>query len=379
MNRNRRNAGSRVCPGALLVLSALALTECGERGRGEEPRSRTAASPASADTLTLAERRGIPGRIVFVSERDGNPEVYLTAPTGEGVRRLTSGPAADYPAAVSPDGSALLVVSVTEAAGEHVERLESYPLEGGAPATLVGGTSRARAPSWSPDGRWLVYESDRASFRDLFRVDRDGRGARRLTRNPEGNFEPAVSPDGRTVAFSSSRDGNAEVYAMNTDGSGQRRLTAFHRDDWGAQWAPDGRTIAFLSNREGADRIFLMNPDGTGQRKLNAAADTTRKPGDVQEAGPAWSPDGMRIAYELRTREGGSRVRVTEVRTGATREIPGGGRDGMPAWSPDGRYLAFTSERGGDPELYLARADGTGVTRLTRARGADWLPRWTPK
>ncbi|HEX2094789.1 MAG TPA: hypothetical protein VHG28_20460 [Longimicrobiaceae bacterium] len=360
--------------GALLApVLFLALAACG----GDAPRAETADAAARPDTLTLAERRGIQGWIAWVSERDGDPEVYLARPSGEGVRRLTVRPGADFPAAPTPDGTGLLVVAVTEDSTDHWEEMVLYPVGGGRTARLGPRSARARAPSWSPDGRWLVFESDRASFRDLYRIGRDGGGLRRLTDNREGNFEPAVSPDGGWIAFASSRDGNAELYLMRADGSGQRRLTAFHRDDWGAQWSPDGGTLLFLSNREGADRIFLMRPDGTGLRKLGEAADTGAARADVQEADPAWSPDGGGIAYTVRTREGASRIRVAELRMGAVRELPvGRGKASMPAWSPDGRYLAFTSDRDGDPELYLARADGTGLTRLTRAPGPDWLPRW---
>lgn len=349
--------GLRGFPGALAAPAlALALAGCGGETRTGED----------------AE-----GWIAFVSERDGNPEVYLVRPSGEEERRLTTRPTADYPAAPAPDGSGLLVVSVTEDDTGHYEELLHYPLDGGEPVPIGPRTGRSRAPSWHPGGEWLVFESDEASFRDLYRIGGDGRSPQRLTDDREGNFEPVVSPDGEWIAFASSRDGDAEVYVMRADGTEQRRLTAFHRDDWGAQWSPDGKSLLFLSNREGSDRIFLTRPDGTGQRKLNAAADTGAVRTDMQEADPAWSPDGARIAHTVRFRDGSSRIRVTELATGRVREISDGeGRDMMPAWSPDGRYLAFTSEREGESDLYLARADGTGLTRLTHAPGADWLPRW---
>lgn len=346
---------------------AIAAAACGDRAPAAD-----AVPSASADTLSLAERRAVGGRIVFLSERDSTPQVYIISPTGEGERRLSTASGASYPAAVAPDGRSLIAVAVREEGGDHGEQMTVLPVTGGAARALGPASARARSPSWSPDGRWVVFESDSRSFRDLYRIAADGSGPRRLTDNREGNFDPAVSPDGKSIAFASSRDGDAEVYVMRADGGGQQRLTAFFRDDWGPRWSPDGGTIAFLSNREGSDRIFLVSPDGTGLRKLNA--DSTRSLG--QEADIAWSPDGSRIAHTLHVRAGVSRIRIVSVRTGAARDVARVAAASQPAWSPDGRLLAFTADAGGDAELWIARADGTAATRITHAKGADWLPLW---
>ncbi|HEX2204957.1 MAG TPA: hypothetical protein VHG91_16730 [Longimicrobium sp.] len=364
-----------------VALAALLLAACGDSGAGggDDARSASVSRRAAADTLPLAERRGMAGRILFVAERGGNQDVYAVSPAGGAPVRLTDAPEADYPAALSPDGAALLLVSVGERQGDQVEQMRLLPLSGaGGAAPLGPASARARAPSWGAGGEWLVFESDRASFRDLFRIGRDGTGLTRLTSNTEGNFEPAVSPDGRWIAFASSRDGDAELYVMAADGTGQRRLTAFHRDDWGPAWSPDGRTLLFHSNREGADRLFLVAPDGTGLRRLTATSDTVRA--DVGEADPAWSPDGRRVAFTRQVRGAESRVRLADVATGAVVEIDAGpGNASQPAWSPDGRHLAFVVTRDHEADLWLARADGSAPTPLTRLPGAEWLPRWAPR
>ncbi|HET7232381.1 MAG TPA: hypothetical protein VFJ16_20405 [Longimicrobium sp.] len=358
-----------------LGLIAVVTAACGDRPAstdGSNTRKSGPAASASADTLSLAERRAAGGHIVFLSERDSTPQVYVIGPAGGGERRLSSGTGANFPAAVSPDGHAVIAVAVREQGADHGEQMTVLPMDGGAARPLGPASSRARSPSLSPDGAWLVFESDRQSFRDLYRIGVDGSGLRRLTENREGNFDPAVSPNGKWIAFASSRDGDAEVYVMRADGGGQRRLTAFYRDDFGPRWSPDGRTLAFLSNREGADRIFLVSPDGTGVRKLNAA-DTSRA---GQEADAAWSPDGARIAHTLHVSPGVSRIRIVDVRTGAAREVRGVEGASQPAWSPDGRFLVFTAGTADEADLWIARADGTAATRIIRAKRADWLPRW---
>lgn len=331
-----------------------------------------------SDTLGTAERARIPGLIAFVSERGGSKDVRTISPTGTRDRLLAGGASDDFPAAASPDGRWLAIVSTRDSAERRFERLSLVRVADGRTRHFPVGVARARNPSWSPDGRWLAVESDRFGFADVLRVNLspDGSAATtRLTHAPEGSFEPAVSPRGDRIAFVTSRDGDAELYVMRGDGGDVRRLTAFHRDDWRPRWSPNGRTIAFLSARQGIDRVFLVEADGTRTRALNPL------PPDAdardEETSHAWSPDGTRIAFVARRRGGRPRIWVTDLRTGRRSALTDARASATdPAWSPDGRHLAFVSDRDGDAEIYLVRADGTAPTRLTRARGADWLPRW---
>ncbi|HEU0015133.1 MAG TPA: LpqB family beta-propeller domain-containing protein [Longimicrobium sp.] len=331
---------------------------------------------ACAALLSACSRGGAApgGEVLFVSERDGQAEVYAVRPAGGPPRRLTRAASADYPAAVAPDGAAVLVVSVAGEGAAQSERMSVLPLDGGAARPLGLVSARVRSPAWAPDGSWLAFESDTASFRDLYRIGRDGSGLRRLTHAPQGSFEPEVSPDGGSIAFVSSRDGDAEVYVMRADGAAQRRITAFHRDDWGPRWSPDGRTLVFLSNREGRDRLFLVQPDGSGLRPLAPALHDSV----ADAAEPAWSPDGRRIAFTLRARGGASRIAAADLRGNVSFLTPAGERASTPAWSPDGAFIAYTRQAEGDAEVWLVRADGRGARPLVRSPGADWLPRWVP-
>ena len=91
------------------------------------------------------------------------------------------------------------------------------------------------------------------------------------------------------IAFTSERDGNWEIYVMNADGTGERRLTSSAGDDMLPVWSPDGSRIAFTSTRDGNGEVYVMNADGSDQTNL------TNHPG--ADGGPRWSPDGTRIAF----------------------------------------------------------------------------------
>jgi TolB protein len=130
---------------------------------------------------------------------------------------------------------------------------------------------------WSPDGRHIAFARQSPtlpgpccySFRsDIYVMNADGSGTRKLTHNARQNDEPAWSPDGRRIAFVSRRNGNADVYVMNADGSGQRNLTRDPAKDLHPSWSPDGRRITFVSDRDGRLEAHVMNADGSGQRSL---------------------------------------------------------------------------------------------------------------
>ena len=137
----------------------------------------------------------------------------------------------------------------------------------------------ARAPSWSPDGRRIVFLSRRDGDKELYIVSADGSGQRRLTRDARFFVTPAWSPDGRKIAF---EGGPYGVYVVNADGSGQRRLA---RNGHAPAWSPDGRTLAFFSD----NKIYLMNADGSEHRPL------TRPQAEPRDL--AWSPDGRKLAF----------------------------------------------------------------------------------
>lgn len=323
----------------------------------------------------------------------------MIAASGGEVRSLELGGASSFPAAVSPDGRTLLLLSSEpRAEGKTRDRFALVELDGsgaviGEPRPIGPEGASLRNPAWSPDGGWLVFESDVQSFRDLYRLDlqqldQGAASALRLTDNPEGNFEPAVAPDGQSIAFVSSRDGNAELYSMTADGGAPQRLTDSRGDDSQPVWSPDGRFIAFTSGRDlarGHD-AYLLELETNIVTPL--VRDGSRKqPAMVRDL--AFSPTGDRIAFtELVSASRTAAIVVVDVTAGAVtarsdaRPADGQPRQGdpgvdeQPSWSPDGEWLAFARSHAEGSDIARMRADGSELERLTAGDGVHWLPRW---
>jgi len=227
-------------------------------------------------------------------------------------------------------------------------------------------------PAWSPDGERIAFASDRDGNWEIYVMDADGVEQRRLTRTPEEDeSSPAWSPDGERIAYVTGVIRNdPTIHVMNSDGSGRKRLAA---GNW-PSWSPDGEKIVYNDTT-----LAVMNADGSGQRRPDDPSLVRRLTPAAYAEEPAWSPDGTRIAFVSTPGIGGTEIYVIDAggseRTRLT-DIPGDDH-WPPTWSPDGTRIAFTSEgTEGNPEIYVMNSDGSGLTRLTDDPAEDMFPAW---
>jgi len=243
-------------------------------------------------------------RIVYSTRRPANWQLYLFE-AGSSPKQITDDPALNYDATFSPDGRWLVFCS-ERSGNPHLYAIDLT--HSGPPKQLTRGQFMEAAPAFTPDGKSLLFVSDRNGNANLFtmpfRPDDPTAGdeASNLAHNAAGDFRPAVSPDGKTVAFSSNRDSwmadwsRAEIFVMNLNGSNLRRLTASNAMSGSPAWSRDGKTIYFYSDRDGgAFRIWAIDADGEHQRALT--------PKERPAFSPAVMPDG-RVAFAEKTISG---------------------------------------------------------------------------
>jgi Tol biopolymer transport system component len=152
--------------------------------------------------------------------------------------------------------------------------------------TFAQGFSGPRAPAFSPDASHVLF-----SFADgqqsIYSIDRDGGDQRKLIDSPGICNWPSFSPDGRQLLFASTRDGNFEIYTSQADGSQPLRLTDDLRQDLRPRFSPNGRRIVFTSNRDGNYELYVMQADGSHLRRLTSHPE--------RDDYATWHPDGRQI------------------------------------------------------------------------------------
>ena len=304
-------------------------------------------------------------------------------------------PPQPHSVAWSPDGSRLAYV---QGNGDFI-RAETLgniapssiwivDVDGGEPVEVTGHLSLNVSPAWLPDGRHLMFISNRDGPRDLYVVEVDGSGRPKgepvavtvgldphsvsvsadgstaayskftLRRNVWEVAVPAsgsvsisqgrqvtignqiveshrVSPDGQWFAYDSNLEGNQDIFIQPIEGGEPRQLTTDPGDDFIPDFSPDGREIAFFSMRHGNRDLFLIGADGNNELRL------TDDPREEQH--PSFSPDGLRIAYYVTGNPNQVWVMNRES-VGAKWSSPqqltqGGGVH--PRWSLDGRRILY--------------------------------------
>jgi Tol biopolymer transport system component len=246
----------------------------------------------------------------------------------------------------------------------------------------AGTAGEFRAPSWSPDGKRMVFHRDVGKtwppFERLPSLDPEFALVR------TGVF-PSYAPNGDRLVCNTERGGalHNALLVMNADGSSRKEVFRDPKKNAGAPvWSPKGDWIAFglgtyypFQPAAHTAHLALVRPDGTGLEVLTS--------GERNDGFPSWSPDGRRLAYRSTESLGADKIvknlRIIDIETRKVQALTDGAYDdNFPSWSPEGDVIVFTSNRPGPFNLYSIRPDGTGLRRLTDSPGRDGHSSWSP-
>ncbi|MBI3914718.1 MAG: PD40 domain-containing protein [Chloroflexi bacterium] len=282
--------------------------------------------PPTATPVPTATPFGGGGKIAFMSDKDGAPNIYTMNADGTSIVQLTKTQAVNVFPFWSPDGKR--IAFSVNATNQPFQWRVFVMNADGSDAKAVTNFSSAAA-HWSPDGKQFVMNSDRdlptPDVPEVFVVNADGTNPTRLTNLPaNADAQPKWSPDGKKIVFFTNRDGNNEVYLMDADGKNPANLTRHPASDSSPRFSPDCRKIAFVSNRDGNSEVYVMDSNGANVKRL------TNDPAS----------------------------------------------DNYPAWSPDGTKIVFSSRRSGNSDLFIMNADGANVVQVTKTPEFEDMPDW---
>jgi len=325
------------------------------------------ATPSPTQTPEATPMGGGSGKIIFTSNRDDN----------------------------DGDDTAEYDIYVMDFDGNNVKRLTT--------------TGQESSPVISPDGKKVLFMSERTGSPEIFLMDIDGGNPKRITSNDTREVSPIWSPDGQTIAFLAQMNGDARpnIYLINTDGSNQRRLTnnSTLTGMTDLSWSPNGNKIAYAAFDEHGYNIFVENIDGSqATHRTQVTDDADDK--EHWNVHPSWLNNTTIVydVWDITAIEQNRPFRIFELETGRwmllyndlhgflllSATVQAIDLDGSNhklltdkaqnsfnvVCSPDGKHILFIVDEKSGSHIHMADPDGTNSRALTRGNHNDTDPDW---
>jgi TolB protein len=224
-------------------------------------------------------------------------------------------------------------------------------------------------PSWTSDGKRILYRSSTGDTTALRAVDREGGTLVTLVALVANGI--TLSHDGHRIAYTVGPWKHSQVVVASLDAADATAITNDSAGYFGLAWSPDDRRIAATRrDSTGNQQVWVMNADGSQAHALTHIA-----PEDGRPEWPAWTADGRKIAiqagsYDRRdSARNTAHIWVVDMATGVATKLAAHTApqlDETPSWFPDGQHLAFQSNRTGRLQIWFMSADGGAARQITR-------------
>jgi Tol biopolymer transport system component len=323
--------------------------------------------------------------LVFRSERNAGG-IYIMNPDGKNVKRLTN---AGFNPNWSPDGSEI-VYSTAQVIADPTIR----PVRGTLFAIRVATGERrtvfamgdAVQPRWSPNGRRIAFWgfASQGGQRDIWTINSAGSDPIKVTDDAATDWNPVWSPDGKYLYYGSDRDGKMEIWRSPVDqntGQVQGPPTQITKGGYGTRghiafdFAEVGFRMLYIDDivNQMVDKVGFDPASGRVTGQQTHVLDPSLLPSQLDV-----SPSGDALAFYSGIQQENlytAKVDGTNVRQLTNDQF----RDRGPAWSPDGKRIAFYSDRSGTYEIWTINVDGSGLRQITNTpaanrSGALWSP-----
>lgn len=236
-------------------------------------------SPSSADQLS--------GHIVFTCQLfkvQSMDQICIMNADGSGMRRLTTEKKRHYYPAFAPNGQSVVYSSYLE---QNVYEIYNLSLNDGSVEKLTDKLGVLTAPEISPDDTAIIFSrgDPDSGKQQIMIMDRDGKGARKIA----SGWDPTWSPDGKQILFASGMEGGVQLFIANRNGKAAHKITNLPAIRGRSDWSPDGQFIVTYSGSSWNREVYILNADGSNVHQLT--------PSGGNSQGPSFSPDGKWIAF----------------------------------------------------------------------------------